>query len=260
MKKIICLFLTTFILCISLSTTIFGNQKNLIIDEAGLLTQEDYSELNQLAKEVSERYQCNVNIVTVNDMGDGDAYEFAKEVYNKRGLGYGEEKSGILLLLSMSYRDYAMISHGYGNTAFTDYGREKMLDEYILPPLSNDMYYEAFKAYIEKAGEYLELSKSGKPLGRSTDPEFILNVVWVRWLITILVPLAIAGIICTIFRRKMKTAIMATNADDYILSDGFNLTGKEDRFLYITETRRKIEKSSSSSVGSDGFSGSSGKF
>ena len=60
----------------------------------------------------------------------------------------------------------------------------------------------------------------------------------------------------------MKTAIKATQADNYIPQDGFNLTHQIDQYTHTTETRRTIERSNSSgggsSVDSGGFGGSSG--
>lgn len=35
------------------------------------------------------------------------------------------------MLLSMEYRDYDIMAHGYGNIAFTDYGKEKMAERFL---------------------------------------------------------------------------------------------------------------------------------
>ena len=67
----------------------------------------------------------------------------------------------------------------------------------------------------------------------------------VKLAITILVPLLIATILCLVWKGQMKSAIAARTADHYIPENGFQLTQKEDRFLYKTERRRKIEKKSS---------------
>ena len=61
----------------------------------------------------------------------------------------------------------------------------------------------------------------------------------------------------------MKTAVLARGARNYIPQNGFSLAVQEDRFLYRTETRQKIEKPSSSegtTTRSSGSSGRSGKF
>lgn len=66
----------------------------------------------------------------------------------------------------------------------------------------------------------------------------------VKLAITIVLPLLIAAILCLIWRGQMKSAVAARTADRYIPENGFRLTQKEDRFLYRTERRRKIEKKS----------------
>ena len=63
----------------------------------------------------------------------------------------------------------------------------------------------------------------------------------VRLAVVVLAPILIALIVCTIWKRQMKTARLARTADNYIPTNGFNLTGKTDQFLYRTTTRRKIE-------------------
>lgn len=64
----------------------------------------------------------------------------------------------------------------------------------------------------------------------------------VKLAIVIVLPLLIATILCLIWKGQMKSAVAARTADRYIPENGFQLTEKEDRYLYKTERRRKIEK------------------
>jgi len=50
----------------------------------------------------------------------------------------------------------------------------------------------------------------------------------------------ISLIICLVWRAKMKTARIQKKADSYISQGGFSLTGREDKFLYKTKTRRYV--------------------
>lgn len=63
--------------------------------------------------------------------------------------------------------------------------------------------------------------------------------------IMIVLPLLIATVVCLIWKGQMKSAVAARTADRYIPQNGFQLTEKEDRYLYKTQRRRKIEKNSS---------------
>ena len=289
--------LLLLVLVFALPLPTLAAELDAVTDAAGLLTDTERGELNDRAEELAEQYQCAVYIVTLEDMedmGGSDAYDLATAVYTEYDLGYGEEKSGLLLLLSMAERDYALIAYGYGNTAFTDYGKDVLLDEDVLPLLGEDAYYEGFSAYLDTAGEYLSLARDGKPFdveptpnyneteGRSetgnhpqTDysykktpsPKYDEGEFAIRLGAVILLPLLLAGGICLYWKRQMNTAVSARTADRYIPSDGFRLTGQQDTFLYRTETRRRIENHSSggghsggTSVRSGGFSGRSGKF
>lgn len=229
---------------------------DLVADGVGVLTDDEYIELNQLAQDITDEYQCEVSIVVIEDTGDDDAIDFAKFVYNEYGYGYGADKSGLMLLISMEERDYAMLAYGYGNTAFTDHGKEVLADKYLLPMLAEDDYYTAFVSYLNQTAKFLQMAKNGAPFDTGLAP-------WIKWLIVIFVPLLIAGIICFIFYSQMKTAVEERAADSYILAGGVNLTMQADQFLYTTETRKTIEKKSSSggtTVDSDGSSSSGGKF
>jgi cytochrome bd-type quinol oxidase subunit 2 len=64
----------------------------------------------------------------------------------------------------------------------------------------------------------------------------------VKLAVIILVPLIVALLVCSIWKSKMKTARLARTADNFIPQGGFRLTGQEDRFLYRTTVRRKIER------------------
>lgn len=235
---------------------------DLVTDEAYLLTDEEYYELNDLAYEISQEYGCEVAIVTIDDMGDDDAYDYAKWIYNEYNYGYGSDRSCLLFFLSMAERDYALVAYGYGNTAFTDHGKDVLLDTHVLPLLAKDQYYEAFTAYLNTSAEYLQMARDGSPFDVNTDPANARTTFLIKLAVTILLPLLIAGLLCLMWKNQMKTAKQAAAADNYIPAGGFQLTGQEDLFLYRTETRRTIEKKSSggTTTDRDGASGRSGKF
>ena len=69
----------------------------------------------------------------------------------------------------------------------------------------------------------------------------------IKLAVVVLVPIVIAAIVCSIWKSQMKTAVIAKTASNYIPPGGFKLTNKADTFLYRTQTRTKIQTSSSSS-------------
>lgn len=265
MKRIGSLLLVAFLL-LTLTIPAFAAEIPLVTDVAEVLTDAQYDQLNDLAEEITGKYRCDVAIVVIDGLEGDDVYETAWAVYDAYDFGYGADRSGLLFLLSMEERDYALIAYGYGNTAFTDHGKDTLLDSHVLPLLAKDQYYAAFTAYLGKADEYLEMARAGEPFDVHNDPakmaESKKSAFWWKLGITVLLPLLIAGGLCMMWRGQMKTAVPQRAAAQYIPQGGFRLTVSEDRFLYQTETRRTIEKKSSGGTTTDsrGGSGRSGKF
>lgn len=97
----------------------------------------------------------DVYFLVVNDIGDANQRDFAKNYYVNNGLGSGEDKSGILFLLAVGSRKYVTITYGGGVTAFTDYRIEQMEDD-IVPKLSDGDWAGAAGTYIEMADYTLD--------------------------------------------------------------------------------------------------------
>lgn len=265
MKKLLSSLVLFLTLTLTIAPSVFAaNDKlDLVTDAAYLLTDDQFLELNYRADEISQKYECDVVVITLGESGYDDTYALAKYLYDEYNIGYGPDGSCLILLLDMENRDYALVAYGYGNTAFTDYGKDIMLDNHILPLLSKDKYFEAFSAYYDVAEEYLQMSQAGSPFDKNTDPNYGKIGTPVKLGIMFILPSLIAFFVCGTWKRQMKTAVLAKNASNYIPQNGFALIAQDDRFLYRTETRRKIEKSSSgggTTVKSSGSSGRSGKF
>lgn len=239
-----------------------ASQYRFIFDEAVLLTTSKTAQLEEAAADVSDRYDCGVYIVTLWDYTEygNDVRDAAENYFLVHNLGCGNDDDGVLLMLSMAERDYALIAHGnLGNKAFTDYGKE-MLSEEFLDDFRYDDWAGGFDDYISGSEEFLYAASFGEPVDTIIRSNGNVGVTLVMIL---LIPAAIAGIVCGIMVASMKTAARKTHADEY--RQGVHLTARHDRFLTRTVVRQKIETSSTSSSGgsrvnSGGFSGRSGKF
>lgn len=236
-----------------------------IIDTANLLTSEELDTLETRAGKISNGYQCGVYVITVDDFSDvtydDDVYEAAVSIYKEYDLGWEEDKSGVLLLLSMKERDYSLITYGYGNTAFTAYGKD-VLSEEFLDDFGDDNWYEGFADYLANCGDLLKYARAGNPLDVEVNPlQGPVGVV-----ISIVLGCFISIVICLVLKSNMKSVALKTKADAYVNAKSVKIRIKEDRFTHSTQTKVKIEsKSSSGGSGSSsrsggGFSGKSGKF
>jgi len=261
MKRTFLILIALIALCLTMAAPACAASGDFVVDGGLVLTDQQSQELSALAREITEKYQCDVRIYVVDDMGTDDAYAYAKMVYRENQFGYGSDDSGLLLVLSLADRDYALIAFGFGNTAFTDHGKNVLLDKYVLPLLKENKYYEAFLAYFDKASEFLAMARAGTPFDVDTDAGAANAARGAKIAFNIIIPVVVALIVCLVFRSRMKTAKKQRAAASYIPEGGFVLTGSNDTYLYSTETRTAIsEKSGGTSVDSGGFSGSSGKF
>lgn len=268
MKKCISvLVILLLVASLALPTLAAEPRLDAVADAAGLLTTEQRSTLEQKAREIAKAYQCGVYIITMGDFTDysnqSSLYEAAKELYLGYDLGFGEEHSGVLLVLSMAERDYTLLAYGYGNTAFTDYGKDRLADAF-LDDFGDDDWYEGFDHYLTKSESMLRTARAGEPLDVGNSPSIVTAGV----LISIALGCGVSLLICLGFKGTMKSVAIQTDADSYIQPGSVDFTIREDRFTHITRNRVKIVQKSDSggssgggtTIDSSGFSGKSGKF
>ena len=229
----------------------------MVSDGAELLTAAQAQELDARAWELTQKYRCAVYIVTLTSLGSMDPASANQYILDEYGLGYGSDQSCVVLLISTEYRDYDIMAHGYGNIAFTDYGKDKMVERFIGDFGEGD-WYEGFTEYLDCCEEYLHMAREGEPFDVDSDRSPLVGIA-----LGVLAPLLIAFIICSVFKAQMKTAKIQKVAQDYIDQQGLVLTAQNDQFLHTTRTERYIEPPKSSggtSVDSSGSSHKSGKY
>ncbi len=259
-----------------------GPEAVYVADEAGLLSPEDESALNDWAREVSEEHGCGVYIITVEDYRDYNGqsvYEAAKTLYTDRDLGLGAASSGVLLLLSMDDRDYYLVAYGDGNRVFTDYGKEELAEEF-LDDFADDDWMAGFEDYIDESDWMLYLAAEEEPLdvdggydayAEGYEASFFDRLASMFYLtplgivFTLGISALAAWLVCWLVKRPMRSVAARAEAGEYVAPGGVDIRIREDRFTHRTESRRKIERDDSGSGGgttvdSDGFSGHGGKF
>ncbi len=233
-----------------------GAQLYYVTDAAYLLSSEEDYALEIMAETVSQQYGVGVYVVTVDDYLDFNTegvYEATYTIYHDYSMGEGENRDGIMLLLSMADRDYALFCYGEeAEYAFSD-AAQQQVEELFLDNFAEDDWYGGFEDYVAACAGCLELAANGQPIRASRT---------IPILVVIGVSLLIAGIVLVVLWAKMKSVAKKTTAEPYI-SGALQLTEKSDVFSHRTESRRKIERSSSSGSSSEsggGGSGRSGKF
>ena len=277
MKNLKRLFLllaaATLLLCLAAPAMAAQSEGQFVLDASGTLSQADLADLNALAAEVSRRYDCGVYVVLVDDYSQygRSVEEVSESAYKQLDLGIGEDKSGVLLLLSIITRDYDICAYGYGNYAFTDYGKTVLADQFVDNFRRND-WTGGLADYIAGCDELLLRAQNNAPLDISDSraaPRSLRERLGVpgMFFVIVVIPCVIALIVCSVNKRKLISVHDAVEAEAYAVPGSLNIYDRADQFSHITETRVKIESDSSrggghggTSVNSGGFSHSSGKF
>lgn len=238
-------------------------EMNYIFDLSDQLTAEEWQEAEARAADISQRHNCGVYVVFVNNfkkygVGD-DVYKTTYELYHSNELGMGEGRDGIIILLSMAKRDYAMFVYGKNASyAFNSYG-QKQLEDAFLGYFSDNDWCGGVSHYLDTCDEYLTLAEDGTPV-RSSPVPLILAVVAGSCVIAL--------VVCLILRAKMKSVHKGVDANVYATGGGLTLTDSYDHYSHTTESRTKISDESSggggggstSSCSGGGGSGRSGTF
>ena len=271
MKKVIC-WLLYLLLLPALLVTVHGEEPK-IVDMAGLLSQQEEESLEEVARKLVQLYDIDVVILTVESLQGNDPQDYADDYFDYNGYGIGDDFSGVLLMLSLEYRDWAISTTGKGIYALTDYGIQKVFTA-ISGQLAKDNYFEAFDIYLDELDAYFQAYSQGSPIdgpsfpydgpgsyipGDSEDVVFEdepLGVEDIAAMLggSLLVGTAAGGIGIWIMRRGMNTARAQSGATSYIAGGGLKLSSHRDYFLYSNV--RKVRRSDDSSGG--GRSGGGG--
>ena len=160
-KKIITAALL-ILLCLGLSVPVFATDTDRLVDYANLLSVAQQAQIEAHLDALSQEHQLDIVVVTVDDIRGYTSQQFADDYFDYNGYGQGYDRDGILLLISMEDRDWAISTSGWCITAFTDAGLAHMEDE-IVPYLSDGEYDQAFSTFADLCEEFVIQARNGSP-------------------------------------------------------------------------------------------------
>ncbi len=227
-----------------------------LIDQAGLLTENEAARLKAQLDEFYAERNFEITVVTVNSLEGYDVVTYADNLYDASGWS----RDGILLLISMDEREWAMSTSGTGIGIFGDNDLAYM-EDCFLPYLSRGDYASAFTEYADRAAELVDFAyEYGHDLDengywyeetypydydsepREADPAKTGIIS------------AIVGAFTALFsaggmKSKMKSVHAASDATRYMSRSGPNITRANEVFLYsnVARTLRSSERSSGGS-------------
>ena len=226
-----------------------------LVDKAELLTKEEQEKLLSQLDEISERQKCDVVIVTVASIEGKTATEYADDYFDYQGYGYGEKSDGILLLVGMKERVWAISTHGsLGISAFTDAGLDYIKED-VQFQLKLDNYAKAFRTFASLCDQFLTAAHKGKPYDVGNLPIKHASP-------SILIFLFPIGILIMAWKsrskkRSLKSVVKKTGAISYKVPNSLHLWVDEDRITGGHVTKRKRHEESRDRGGSGGSSGGS---
>lgn len=249
-KKVLIIILLFFISANAFASDFVPPPRTLtrVEDEGDILTDSEEEELRTKLDEISERHQVDVVIVTNYSLGDKTPMEFADDYFDYNGYGLGEDYDGVLLLLSMEERDWWISTHGFGITAFTDYGIEYIGGK-ILPDLGDGDYYEGFDKFADLADDFIAKARDGRPydVDRKAKKFFDPENMGASALISLIFGGAIGISSANSSKKTHKTIRKERGAISYLGSANFKAS--YDNFINKDVARSRIEKSDNSGGG-----------
>ncbi len=240
---------------------------DVLVDDAWLLSNSEAEDLEAFLKEISDRHNMDVAVVTKDGLGGRNIMEFADDYYDYEGY----RPNGIMLVLDMDQRDYWITTTGECINIFNDYDIEELGDEFV-PYLSAGEYYEAFHRFGELCEEEIIAYENGTDNYYDTDEDYQGDVapwedesssrssepaVGVMAAGSGVIGLLVAAIVTGVMRSKLKSVHYQQAAGAYEIPGSFHLTAHRDTFLYRHVDRvAKPKEENRSSGGSHGGGGS----
>lgn len=224
-----------------------------VYDFANLLTDSEITFLQNTIKNLDNKDDYGIVIVTTNNVNNLSTQEYADDFYDYNNFS----QSGILLLIDMENREVYISTTYYGQIIFDNDRVEDILDV-ITPKLSNANYYNACSFFLEMVESYIEKGPSASmknceitnSYGDYTCPK-MLPIPFI-----ILFSIFLSSIVTFLITRKYKKIILAKDADYYLKKGNITLGNKIDKFVNTHTTRTYINTSSSSSSGGSHHSSS----
>lgn len=231
----------------------FADMYPRLIDTASLLDDSEKEKLLHDLDEISKRQKLDVAIATINSLDGKDIVSFADDLYDHCQFGYGADRDGILLLISMEERSWYISTCGYGITAFTDAGIQ-YIGQQIKEDLSKGNYAAAFQKFTQHCDTFISQARKGRPFDKSHLPKKPMSPFWI--LLFLFLGIIIARGVVNQMKAKLKTVRSQPEAKNYIKDNSLTITRSRDLFLYRTVSKTKKEKNRDS--GSSTHTSSSG--
>ena len=139
---------------------VYAQTLPLVVDDAALLTQDEVKMLTEKAQLLSEAYEMDVVILTVDNLGGKAARDFAAGYYDFKGYGQGKAHDGIMFMLAIEEREWFLLTTGSGIDAFPD-SRIDAISDAAIHYFTDGDYFEGFMQVLQNVQISLKAVSSG---------------------------------------------------------------------------------------------------
>src|SRR5215469_9251883 len=108
-------------------------------DFAGVLSASTVTQLKEMCRQVLDKAQASVVVVTVKSTDGQDIFNYAVDLYQKWGIGLKGKDRGVLIILAVQDRKY-YINVGYGLEPILPDGKVGGFGREAVPYLKNNDY------------------------------------------------------------------------------------------------------------------------
>ena len=223
------------------TTTTTNGSYDLLVDEAGLLSEYQQEELNARLKDISMAHGMDIAVVTVKSLNGYTSETFADDYFDEHGYGQNNTDDGIMLLVCPEERDYAYVTSGNAAYVFDDQYLAQ-LDNKVIEYLSADDYYRAFNVYASTCEKILvdfenEVISGGSTYEPTPQPQQKkgFDPIWIPGALG--AGAVAGGVVMSSQRSQLKSVRKEESARSYVTAKGLQLFDAREYFLYRTVSK-----------------------
>lgn len=119
MKKTLRMLLLVLVLCVGLvmpaaaeTTDGFASDHICMVDMAGVLNEQEVTELEMMIDEIRTRQKFDIAILIVSEEDIPSVEEYADDIYDRADMGYGQTRDGVLLVVDLKSSECYMSTKG----------------------------------------------------------------------------------------------------------------------------------------------------
>lgn len=228
--------------CLLLLPTVVGAS---VYDQAGELTAEEVTQLEQLADQWGAEANMDLAIVTVTGVAEGELDAYLKKFKEQNQIGAGYEGNAAVIGIAPDTRDLTLVSFGPNKDILSNSTLGDIRYD-VQPYLSEDDLVGGFSLFLELAStEVIEYEPY--------DGDVFFN----KWWFHLLIAVTIALIIMITWIAKVGGSVTEEESH-YIDTGQSHIVREEDTFIRTVVTQ--TEHSNSDSGNDSSYNSSSGKY